>query len=215
MKVFGHLGLTIAVFLCVAMVMAPIAAAAGADQGLNQGNNQMQQGQAPGSGNTMNPQGNGQNNGGPGQGNGPQGMDRANLTGFGNSTLFAPGDGNMTAPPGKPDWDPANSTALNMTGGHGHRPGNMTGMNLTGFNMTGLNMTEIPPPGNWDPANTSAMNQTWYGDGNQTPPAPPQQNGADLSREMNQYQQQAQSQNNSGNSLINELIAWLKDHGIS
>jgi len=59
------------------------------------------------------------------------------------------------------------------------------------------------------------MNQTWHGDGNLTPPAPPQQNGADLSREMNQSQQQAATRNNSGNSLINELIAWLKDHGIS
>jgi hypothetical protein len=193
MKLFRHPGLMIAVFWCAAMVMAPMAAAAGSDQSMNQGNNQIQQG-------------NGQNTAGPGQGNGPQRMGRGNATGFGNMTPFASGDGNMTAPPDKPDWGPDNSTAMNMTGWHGRQPGNMTGMN----------MTDIPPPMKWDSANMTAINHTWHSDGNQTLPAPPQQqNGADHGQQMNQSQQQTQNRNNSGNSLIDELIAWLKDQGIS
>jgi hypothetical protein len=216
MKIFRHLGLMIAVFWCAAMVVAPMAAAAGAGQGMNQapgaqgitmgqanqGNNQMQQGQGTRSGN--NQQGNSQSNAGPGQGNGPQGMDRGNMSEFGNMT-----------PPG--DWDPANMTALNRTAGHGHG-------NMTGFNMSELNRTDMHPPGDWNPANMTAGNQTGRGhsNGNLTPPGQlPQQNGASQGQVENQNQQpgqnqpQAQNQNNSNDSLVAELMDWLKAHGIS
>jgi hypothetical protein len=218
MQLFRHLGLMIAVFWCAAMVVAPITAAgAGQDmnqapgsQGMNsgQGNlgyHQMQPGQA---GNTMDMQGNGQNNAGPGQGNRSQGLDRGNMTEFGNHTRIAPDDGNLTAPPEKPDRDPDNSTALNKTGHHGPWDGN----------LTGANMTEIPPHMDWDPANMTAVNQTGHGhsDGNLTPPAQPhQQNGADGGRQGNENQQQVQTQTISSDSLMAELVDWLKAHGIS
>ena len=115
----------------------------------------------------------------------------------------------MTAPPDIPDWDPNNSTAMNRTTGHGFHG------NMTSRNVTGINMTDMPPPGEWDPANMTAMNQTGrdHGNGNMTPPAPQQQNNNQV--QNNQNQQQSTGQNNSNDSLIAELIAWLKAHGIS
>jgi hypothetical protein len=95
---------------------------------------------------------------------------------------------------------------MKLTAGHGHRPGN----------MTGLNTTDIHPPGNGDPANMTAGNQTWHGhgDGNLTPHAqPPQQNGT--SQGNNQMLQVNQDQKTANDDLITELIAWLKAHGIS
>lgn len=116
----------------------------------NLGYNQMQPGQA---GNTMDLRGNGQSNAGPGQGNRSQGLDRGNMTAFGNHTWIAPDDGNLTAPPEKPDRDSDNATALNKTGHHGP----------WGGNMTKANMTEIPPHMDRDPANMTAVNQTGHG----------------------------------------------------
>jgi hypothetical protein len=232
MKIFRHLGLMIAVFWCAAMVMAPMAAAAGAGQVMNQGNNQMQPGQGNGPGGAVNQQGNNQNNAGPGQGSGPQEFGRRNMTGFGNQTMFGPDDGNMTAPPDMPDWAD-NSTAMNRTSGHGFHG------NMTGRNVTGINMTDMPPPGEWNPANMTAMNQTGrgHGNGNMTPPAPQQQNGTTQNQshgqnqqanqgnnqnqqnnsqvQNNQNQQQSTGQNNSNDSLIAELVAWLKAHGVT
>ena len=170
------------------MVLVPLAAATDAGQSTNQGtsqapgsqgmdpgqanqgNNQMQQGPGQGTGSDNNQQGNGQNNAGPGQGSGPQGFGRGNATELGNHTMLAPYDGNMTAPPGMPGWNLDNSTALNNTAWHGHRPGN----------MTDVNMTDVPPPGDWDPANMTDANQAWHGhgDGNLTMPAPPVQGNA-------------------------------------
>ena len=218
MQIFRHLGLMIAVFWCAAMVVAPMAAA-GAGQDMNQepgspgmnpgqgiqGNNQMQPVQG---GNTMNPQGNGQNNAGPGLGNRSQGMDRGNLTAFGNHTRIAPDNGNLTAALEKPGRDPGNSTALNKTGHHS--PWNA--------NLTGANITEIPPPMGWDPANMTAVNQTGHGhgDSNLTRPAHlQQQNGTDGGRQGNENQQQVQTRLNSSDSLIADLVDWLKAHGIS
>jgi hypothetical protein len=217
MKLFRNPGLMIAVFWCAAMVIAPIAAAAGAgqssgqgidqppgSQGINpgqvdQGNNLMQQGQGTGFGND-------QNTAGPGQGNRPPGMDKGNGTESGDRSFFAD-NGNMTPPPEMPSWDPANSTAFNKTAGHGHRAGN----------MTGVNMTDIPPPVDRYPANMTAINQTphGYGDENQTYASPPQQGSGDAGGQQWNVNQQAQSQKNSGKSLIDELIAWLKAHGVS
>ena len=219
MKLFRHLCLIIAVFWCAVMVIAPMAAAEGtgqstnqgtdlppgpqgmdpgqANQGNNQGNNQMQQGpgQATGSGNSMNQPGNIQNNAGPGQGNQKQGQGLWNATEFGNMT-----------PPEKPDWNPDNSTVLNSTAWHGHRPVTMTGMN-----MTGINMTDIPPPGNFDPANMTAMNHTaWHEDGNMTPPAPPAQGNA-----PGQGRQQTQDQLNSTSDLIAQFLEWLKARSVT
>jgi hypothetical protein len=211
MKLFRHLGLMIAVFWCAAMAMAPMAAAAGAGQSSTQGNpqasglqsmnpgqanpggNQMQQdtGQGTGSTGSINQQGNGQDFAGPGQGNGPQEFGMRNTTGFRNQTLFAP-DGNRTAPPDTPDWDPDNSTAMNATAGHGPRG-----------NTTSINMTDIPPPVTRDPANMTSASQTWHGQntGNMSMHAPPQPGNG-----TNQSQQQ------SSDTLIAELITWLKAH---
>jgi hypothetical protein len=230
MQLFRHTGVIIAVFWCAAMIVAPMAAA-GQDmnqgsgpQGMNpgqgnQGNNQMQTGQGTGSGN-------GQNIAGPGQGNGPQGMGRGNGTEFGNRSLFRPDDGNMTAPP---DWDTDNSTAFNKTERRGPWSGNMTGMNMTGRNMTGMNLTGMPPRGDWDPANMTAMNQTGrHGNGNMTPPDQSQMQGngnnqgpqGTSNQQPGQTQQQTRNlqgttQNNSSDSLIAELIDWLKAHGVT
>jgi len=171
---------------------------------IDQANNRMQPGlgQGTGSENTLNLVGCGQNNAGRGQGTGPQGLGRVNGTEFGNMTLFSTDDGTMEAPPLNPCWDPDNSTALNTTAWHVHRPGNMTG-----GNMTEMNLTDVPPPRAWDPAKMKAANQTWCGhdQGYLTRPAqPPQHN-----------QQQAQNQNNSGDRLTDELISLLKARGIS
>jgi hypothetical protein len=69
----------------------------------------------------------------------------------------------------------------------------------------------------------TAMNQTGrdHGNGNMTPPAPQQQNGTNQNQQNNnqvqnnQNQQQSTGQNNSNDSLIAELIAWLKAHGVT
>jgi hypothetical protein len=217
MKIFRHPGLIIAVFWCAAMVVAPMAAASGAGQDTNNGqqgmgpwqagpgNNQMQQDPGQdGNTNTFGQQGNGRNSTGPGHSGRPEGMGRGNMTGFMNMT-------NMT-PPEKPDWDPDNATAMNMTGMHGHEPGNMTG-----FNMTVANVTDIPPPGNWDPATMTAANQSWHGHGDRNMTAPPgQQNTDNQGPQANQNRQQnANNNNNSDDSLITELMSWLKAHGVS
>lgn len=222
MQLFRHLGLMIAVFWCAAMVVAPMAAASGAGQDTNHGpqgmgpsqggfaGNQMQQGtgQGSGSGNSPNWQDNQDSNPVPGQGGRPQGMARGNTTGM-NMTRFTVTDGNRTGvhPPG--DRDPDNTTAINMTGWHGHRPGN----------TTPFNMTDLPPPGERDPANMTAANQSWHGhgDGNLTPPdqLPQQGKGNSQGWQGGGNQQQADSRNGSGDSLIDELIGWLKARGIS
>jgi len=202
MKLFRHLGLIIAVFWCAAMVVVPMAAAAGAGQGTNQGpapgqgmsagqgNNQMQQGPGQsGSDNPVNQQGNGLNPATPGQGSRPG--EFGNATMFRNGTIPATGTGNMTAPPGKPDWDPANMTALNNTARHGHGS---------------ANLTDIPPPMDWNPANSTGMNNTgWHGDGNMTMPAPPVQGSVPA-----QDGQQTQDQVNSTGDLLAQFLEWLR-----
>jgi len=213
MQLFRHLGLMIAVFWCAAMVVAPMAAAAGAGQDTNHG----PQGMGPGQAGSM--QGSGNNNGqfqqgdpagnaGPGQDGRPQGMDRGNMTGFMNRT-------NMT-PPERPDRDPDNTTALNMTGWHGHHG------NLTGMNMTGMILPEKPDR---DPDNTTAMNMTgWHGHHgnltgmnmtNMTPPDQPPQQGSGTGPGWQGSSQPQADRNDSESSLISELVSWLKSHGIS
>jgi hypothetical protein len=229
MQLFRHLGLMIAVFWCAAMVVAPMAAATGAGQDMSHspqgmgpgqsgpGTAQMQQGSGQGSGNTAGSaqQGNQGNNAGPGQGGQFPGMTRGNMTGM---NMTGMNWTNMT-PPERPDWDPDNSTAMNTTGMHGRWSGNGTP-----FNMTDGNMTGFPPHGNWDPANMTAANQSWHGydDGNMTPPQEPARQGAgngqgpQAQQGGGQGQQfQANSQDTAGNSLISELVDWLKAHGIS
>ncbi|OPX64405.1 MULTISPECIES: hypothetical protein [unclassified Methanoregula] len=177
MQLFRHLGLMIAVFWCAAMVVAPMAAAAGAGQDTNHAPQNMGPGQSGSgqgfNGNGLFQQGDRAGNAGPGQGGRPQGMDRGNMTGFMNRT-------NMALPE-KPDRDPDNATAMNMTGWHGPR-GNMTGMNVT-------NMTPPDQP----PRQGSGNGQGWQGSG----------------------QPQAGNRNDSGNSMVSELVSWLKAHGIS
>jgi hypothetical protein len=138
MRLFRHPGLLIALVWVAAMALAPIAAASGAGQGTDQ-----LPGQAPG---------NGQGGAAPGQGiqpgiagnlsghSGPQDRIRGNMTAM-NRTIHAPPSGNMTAPPGIPGWDTANSTAPQEFG----------------------NMTPPPflPDGNT--GNTTALNKTWHG----------------------------------------------------
>jgi len=220
MQLFRHLGLMIAVFWCAAMVVAPMAAAAGAGQDMNHGPQGMGPGQAgsgqgSGNSNALFQQRDQAGNAGPGQGGRPQGMDRGNMTGFMNRT-------NMT-PQERPDRDPDNTTAINMTGWHGHR-GNMTGMNMTGF----MNRTNMTPPvkPDWDPDNTTAINMTgWHGHrGNMTgmnmtsmtpPDQPPQQGSGNGQGWQGSSQPQAGNRNDSESSLIIELVSWLKAHGIS
>ena len=111
MKLFRHPALIIAIFWCAAMVLAPMVAAATAGQGMDQ----MAPNQASGPGGSVNQMpANGQNNAAPGQpdgmGNatarhGPQDRSSGNMTAFGNRTMHAPGNSNMTAPPVPPDWN--------------------------------------------------------------------------------------------------------------
>jgi hypothetical protein len=70
----------------------------------------------------------------------------------------------------------------------------------------------------------TAGNQTGpgHGDGNLTPPGQqPQQDGTSLGWQGDQNQQpgqnlqQGQNQNTSNDSLITELMSWLKAHGVS
>jgi len=193
MKLFRHPGLIIAVFWCAAMVLAPMVAAATAGQGMNQ----MAQGQASGPGGSVNQMpGNGQNNAAPGQpdgmGNaterhGPQEGISGNLTAFGNRTMHASPDGNMTAPPDMPYGKGDNSTAM----------GNMT-MHRPDFG----NETAPPIPPDWNGDNSTAVeNQSWHGPaaGNQSLPVPaPWENGQNLDEQL------------SAGTLIDELISWLR-----
>jgi hypothetical protein len=229
MKLFRHLGLTIAIFWCAAMVLIPLAAAADAgygtnqgmnqgtnqppgllgmnpgqaNQGNNQGNNQMQQGpgQVTGSGNTMTYQGNNQYNAESERGNRTQWIGRENVTEFGNRTEFVP-EGNMTQPE-KPVWDTSNMTVMNRTIMHGHGAGNMT---------------DIPPPtGGDDPKNTTSMNSTaWHDSGNMTLRAPPaQRNTSAQGQQQVQNQQETQELVDSTGDLIAQFLEWLKACGIT
>jgi hypothetical protein len=212
MKLFRLLGLMIAVFWCAAMVLVPVAAAAEAGQGTNQGNNQMQPGlgQSMGSEGNTHQQGNGQNPAASGMGDPPGGF--GNLNTSANRTLHAPGTGTRTAPPDlpgfgnmtikpvPPDWIADNSTRMDTMTMHRPWSGNQTG-------------EPLPPHGNAD--NSTASNQTWhgYGNGNLTMPAPSGQ--GNMPGQGQQDQQSVQEQMNDTNDLIVQLIAWLKDHGVS
>ena len=110
-------------------------------QGMGPG--QAGSGQGSGNSNALFQQRDQAGNAGPGQGGRPQGMDRGNMTGFMNRT-------NMT-PQERPDRDPDNTTAINMTGWHGHRG-----------NMTGMNMTSMTPP-DQPPQQGSGNGQGWQG----------------------------------------------------
>lgn len=231
MKLFRHLGLMIAIFWCAAMVVVPVAAAAGAGQDTNLGNNQMQHGpgQGPGPRNTTSQQGNDPNNAGPGQGTTPEGF--GNLNTSANRTLHAPGTGTMTAPPDKPDRDLVNMTLWNNTARHGNSDGNLTDIlpptkwstsnttamaNMTMHRAWSGHQSGEPVPPDWDADNTTATNPAWYGhgEGNRTMPAPSGE-GTMPGQDQPQDQQSVQDQMNDTGDLIAQIIAWLKDHGVT